>query len=78
MKQTKYIVFEDDHGLEDIIIFSELQQHANILRLGLTPVSAGFIEITSESLHCYGDSISLNLKSRPEDTKIAKRALNYP
>ena len=76
--KTKYIVFKQDH-LEDIIIFSGLQQHVDIAnKLNLTVVSAGFIKFVplEDYIECYGDSFSLKVKSRPEeDAQIARRAL---
>jgi len=73
MSKIKYVVF--DNGLvEDMIIFSDLTQHADVAR-GLEVVSAGFIQIF-DGVCCYGDSISLGVKSRPEeDEKIARRVL---
>ena len=82
MSKVKYIVFNDDR-LEDIVIFSELQTHSEIAHgLPGEVVSAGFIRIFSDGeidvrVECYGESISLEVESRPEqDTKIARRALN--
>ncbi len=46
------------------------------------PISAGFISFGinkqgNPTCGCFGESISLNMKSRPEeDTVIAKRQLN--
>ena len=77
MLRTKYIIFEDN-GLEDIIVFSGLQKHDSIARrLGLRPISAGFFVIDADGIpKCYGESTSLKLESREEDTKIAKRAID--
>ena len=71
--KTKYIVF-DNGLLDDMLIFSDMQKHEDIAR-GLTVVSAGFLSIYNNKISCYGESISLELKARPEDEKIAYRAL---
>lgn len=76
MLATKYIVFNLG-TIEDMIIFSGLQQHANIahkMRLAGEVVSAGFLRLSKDGPICYGDSLSLETTSRPEeDTKIARR-----
>ena len=74
MFSAKYVVFEEN-GIEDMIIFSSLQQHVDVVSSGdLNPVSAGRID---HGLHCSGDSLSLGLESRPEeDREIARRMFN--
>lgn len=62
-----------------IIVFSELLQHSDFR--GFEPVSAGFISIGATdkyepSCTCYGESISLKLKSDPEiDTELARKQI---
>ena len=74
--RTKYIITKD----KKIIVFSELLQHSEFKRF--QPISAGFISFGvnkqgNPSCSCYGESVSLGLKSNPdEDTMIAKRQLN--
>lgn len=77
----KYIL--DDYG--NFAIFSEANIHSDMAEGFYTkPISAGFIqfrEIVGESnkkisVHCYGKSISLNLKSHPEDSGIITKKLN--
>lgn len=74
MFNAKYVVFEDN-GIEDMIIFSSLQQHDDIIESAdLNPVSAGRID---QALHCFGESFSLGLQARPEeDRAIARRMFN--
>ena len=74
MLATKYIVFKLG-SLEDMIIFSGLQQHANISqKINSEVVSAGFMRLSKDGPICYGDSVSLKTSSRPdEDTKLARR-----
>lgn len=69
--QAKYIRW--DTGLVDaIIIFPDFVQHRD-MAAGLHGkiISAGFIN--PETLNCYGKSISLDLKSLPEDSDLARR-----
>lgn len=76
MRKTKYIVF-DDGRFEDIVIFSELQEHRDMARgLPGVVVSAGFIQV-DDDCHCYGKSLSLKVESRPErDAQLARRTLD--
>lgn len=75
MKQ-KYVITED----RIIIVFPELLQHSDFKRFN--PISAGFIVFGvnkegNPTCSCYGESISLGIKSDTEtDTQIAKRQLN--
>jgi len=80
--KQKYIRTNDDK----IIVFSELQQHKEFRNF--SPVSAGFISFfTTKVEHnmqyyyetdckCYGESVSLNLKSNEEeDTFLAQKQI---
>ena len=73
MARVKYIRTKNN----EIIIFGELMQHSDFRHFN--PVSAGFISIGigkdgNPDCSCYGESISLKLKSDTEkDTIIAKR-----
>lgn len=74
MKQ-KYVISKN----REIIVFSELLQHSEFRKFN--PISAGFISFGvkdgNPTCSCYGESISLGLKSNPEeDTKLAKQQLN--
>jgi len=72
MNRIKYIRTQDD----EIIIFGEIMNHSDFKHWN--PKSAGFVSMGIDqngnlSLSCYGESVSLNLKSNPdEDTKLAK------
>lgn len=74
--KQKYVITSN----KEIIVFPELLQHSDFKKFN--PISAGFISfgINKEgnpSCYCYGESISLGLKSDPEeDTKLAKKQLN--
>jgi len=73
---TKYIITESGN----IVVFGPVFNHSDFK--DFNPISAGFITFGvnkegNPSCSCYGESISLKLKSNPdEDTTIAKRQLN--
>ena len=74
--KTKYVITKGG----EIIIFPELLQHSEFKRF--EPTSAGFISFGvngqgNPSCSCYGESVSLGIKSNPEkDTELARRQLN--
>jgi len=73
--KQKYVITEDNY----IIVFPELIQHSEFKKFN--PISAGFISFGvnkqgNPSCSCYGESVSLNLKSREKDTDIAKKQLS--
>lgn len=62
----KYIIVEDT-GLEQPIVFSELLKHADVADLWRRAdkiSAAGFCFRGDGGWHCYGESVSLNIKSR--------------
>jgi hypothetical protein len=73
--KAKYIKTSNDV----IIVFSELLQHMEFE--SFAPKSAGFISIGASGRHapevtCYGESISLNIKSdKAEDTRLARKQI---
>ena len=74
MEKVKYIRTKDN----EIIVFSILQEHSQFKHF--EPISAGFISIVigndkNPDCTCYGESISLGLKSMPIDTRLAKRQI---
>lgn len=82
MKQ-KYII--DSRG--NFAIFSELITHSVLARAlsndtGNEIVGAGFCNITPQgdsvyvNVHCFGESVSLGIKSREEDEKIINEKIN--
>jgi hypothetical protein len=74
--KQKYIITYN----KKIIVFTEFLQHSEFKHFN--PISAGFIsfginEEGNQTCSCYGESISLGLKSNPEeDTILAKIQLN--
>lgn len=77
-ENAKYIVLNKRH----IFIFGASQKHsdiANALTRGdlVQVTSAGFIDLYEGKPRCYGESISLNIKSNEEeDSYLAKISLN--
>lgn len=80
----KYIVTVTPDGQEEVFIFPNSVDHdamAEVLgciknqtedpweRVRREPVSAGFVD---QSANCYGESITLKLESRPEDTFLVQ------
>ena len=58
------------------IIFPNSLQHKDVAKaLNLTPVSAGFVMQRFGEVKCYGDSFTLNIKSKEEDTELLKEFL---
>jgi hypothetical protein len=75
-KTAKYIIW--DNGLNDcVMMFSPHLSHDNIaFQLGVTPISAGFVRFECSPNYVdviavpYGESVSLKLTSRPEDSEL--------
>lgn len=70
--QQKYIRLK---RYNEIIIFPEVILHKDFKDFDI--VSAGFciIDATNRKVECFGESISLGLKSKVEDTDIATRQI---
>ena len=84
LKEAKYIVVKEldcfGDSVENIYLFNTMTIHYNMAqkmtndRLGLV-VGAGFIKFMDDGPVCYGESVSLRIKSRPDkDTNLAKKA----
>lgn len=74
MNKVKYIRTNKNQ----IIVFPEYHQHSEFKKF--EPISAGFISIGYNDkkeidCKCYGESVSLNLKSKDDDTILAKRQI---
>lgn len=76
--QMKYIII-DDGAIPLPMVFSGFQKHSDVaLRMGAVKIlGAGFCYIDNAgepAFVCYGESISLNVKSREsEDSKILNK-----
>lgn len=74
----KYVIVRD-HGIELPIIFDEIINHNTFA--DLNPISAGFVTLEKDLegktvAIAGGKSISLNKKSRPEDSAIITLSLD--
>lgn len=56
-----------------IIIFPEVIEHKTFSYMN--PVSAGFCYVEDGKVNCFGNSVSLNLSSNPDDTFYATRQI---
>lgn len=70
MKKMKYIIVKDEFGIKKAVLFPESIPHATFRRTFREIVSAGFVRFLDDGYMPYGESISLNLVSIPEDTEI--------
>ena len=78
-KKLKYVITDDGFP----ILFGEYQSHTEFKHFN--PMSAGFCHISDGEIgepvlkvHCFGESIGLNLKANPEkDEKKIHTMLNY-
>ncbi len=85
----KYVVMQEpETGVETIFVFPrgihhdaiaevlggiKNQTHGNWHRVNREPVSAGFVDADGT---CYGESESLGMASRPQDTLLLAKAQN--
>mgnify|MGYP007134672514 CR=1 FL=1 len=76
---SKYIIIADPSGNENIIVFPATMVHKDVAwclakskQACFETVSAGFVD---EFLNCYGESSSMGLRSRPEDTNLLRSSL---
>jgi hypothetical protein len=76
--KIKYIHFEDI----GFVLFEEQIDHSRLASLIKdTVISAGFVNLPNEDTYgnkasCYGESVSLNIKSKEADTTRLQRVLN--
>jgi len=63
--KAKYVVINDGFG-ESAIVFDECFSHIRFKSLGKV-VSAGFVEFDEEGAYCFGESITLKVKSREKE-----------
>jgi hypothetical protein len=74
-RAAKYIIW-DDGITECAIIFNNHLKHVDmVFKLMVEPISAGFVLINDSKVVAYGESVSLNIRSRAEDSEIIQRIL---
>ena len=71
--KMKYVIYEND-GAKHYVVFDFSVDHSEMARrmgIGAKILSAGFVSFNDEGACCYGESVSLNMKSRGDiDSKI--------
>lgn len=88
MDNLKYIIDSD----KDFVIFSPTINHSDMVMgfgYGSKAISAGFCQLITEEVinrngmreeeirvKCFGESISLGIKSRDEDSEIITKRIN--
>ena len=70
----KYVVGETIHGAYTAVCFNEVAVHRDFLFLFKEIDGAGFFNVDGEVI-CYGESVSLKIKSREEDIEWVRRSL---
>ena len=70
----KYIIFDWD-GIPTPFLFPNHIQHGSVaMMINAKPTSAGFVEFGDvNTIHCYGESVSLKLKNNEGDAKIIRK-----
>jgi len=64
------------HGHLGIVLFSDAVTHSEVAsQLGGKVLSAGFAHIDADNIQCHGESISLNLRSDPQDSTLLRAAV---
>lgn len=79
MNRMKYIIVDNGAWFAPIL-FDEATQHFEMANnVPGKVISAGFVRFAPRGLECYGESISLGLKSAPEiDSKMINKMLGAP
>lgn len=74
----KYIIaVEIGTNYETAVVFPDFTTHTAVNNPKLKAVSAGFFLLHQDkTTTVYGESVSLGLKPRPEDTKILEKLFN--
>lgn len=76
MDRLKYVMFDDS----EFLIFPAGMSHDSVVN-GRKPVSAGYVTLSYDEdtkrirAYCRGDSFTLSLKAREEDSEIVTRGL---
>ena len=73
MSFSKYIII-DNGGVEVPIVFDEILSHKE-MSYNKTVISAGFLDVWENEVSVFGESVTLNIKSRKEDAILIKKML---
>ena len=73
----KYLVMEDFSGQAAAFIFPRRVDHMDMReQLPYTrTLSAGYVELRENGLHCFGGHAEMQLSARPEDSAILHECL---
>lgn len=64
--KQKYVRLEE---YDEIIIFPTIIEHSRFYNMH--PISAGFCYIGKNKVTCFGESISLGIKGKEDDSELA-------
>lgn len=64
--QAKYVVLKSPLADEVPFVFDACVSHDEFFPKGQV-ISAGFVQFDEDGAHCFGESSSLGVKSRPEE-----------
>lgn len=84
--KLKYVIFDNLYP----VVFGEYAQHSEVRIKHRMPTSAGFVQLREEDapadsrfcsaritkVSCYGESISLGVKSDPKDERFIENLFN--
>ena len=68
--KQKYVRLKE---YDQIIIFPMIIEHADFINMN--PISAGFCYVDDKKISCFGNSVSLRLDSKEDDTFIATKQI---
>lgn len=75
MNYMKYIVLDGQYGDAPIIFPDSMEHRAFSQAFDAEVVSAGFVTFGFGKVQCYGQSVSLNVASRSEDSALVARLI---
>jgi hypothetical protein len=78
MRYMKYVVTQYSGAPERIIIFPASENHSDHRPNNpqVKVLGAGLIQLCGKRMRCYGESVTLGIRARREDTELANRLLN--
>lgn len=69
---TKQKYIRREYG--EIIIFPATIEHSDFMMMN--PISAGFCYVHEDKVVCFGESVSLGLKSKEDDSLMATKQIH--
>jgi len=68
--KQKYVRLKE---YNQIIIFHSIIEHSSFKNMN--PISAGFCYVNDDNVACFGESISLGIKSMKDDSYVATKQI---